>query len=112
MFWRTVKFYSQSPEHVLNWPLRLFWSSVRHLDRIRAESDLRVVRLLVNCQAPFHDSEHGNQSLSDFQTSLTDTMGEVIKFAGPILDIDKTDPDEIRALLGKINSLKEGSRVS
>ena len=74
LFWRICAVFSLDPQALLRFPLRLFWSAGRHLDRITAWQDLRHMQVALAVQ-----SAQGNDSWRKIHDSLADASGVVVE---------------------------------
>ena len=76
MFWRCAREFALDPAALLEMPIRLFWSMSRHIDRLRAEQDLRDLNVAL-CAAV--TAQGDQQFLNELRGSLIEQMGTVMR---------------------------------
>ena len=65
-----------APQALLKLPIRLFWSMSRHVDRVRAEQELRLLDLHLICAAgPF--GGQSKETIESYRAMLLEQRGEV-----------------------------------
>lgn len=84
------------PERLLRLPLRLFWASTRHVDRLRASDDLRQLNILL---AATMTAQGGDQQfLNEIRQGLLEQMGTVMR-----VEQQASSKSEVMALLREAN---------
>jgi hypothetical protein len=78
----------------MKWPMRFFWSSVRHVDRLRAEQDLRALNVALTSGITVQSGEM--KSLEDFREQMGDALGSPMRF-----EEQAASQDEILKFLGQ-----------
>jgi len=81
-----------NPVQLLNLPIRLFWCLSRHVDRIRADNDLRLLDLyLITVGAAMGG---GKEALDGYRAALMEQRGTIVKEA-----VKVSSPDDIMRLM-------------
>lgn len=92
---RVMRFYSMNYRDVLDLPLKAFWMLDRNISRIKAEDDLRQVRLSALA------SSGSKEALENFMTELSDEVGKPIQQDQSVMEPGAMD--RLKSLMGAPN---------
>jgi Asp/Glu/hydantoin racemase len=67
-----MRFYSMGYREVMELPISVFWNISSHIERIRAEEDLRQFRAMAN--------SNGGDGVSEYLDDLNEKVGKVFVF--------------------------------
>lgn len=87
-----MHFYSIGYGDALLLPIPVFWELSRNIDRIKAEDDLRMLRVLNNVVGG------DPQKLAD---DLTNERGEIASTNDPATELDRTGMNRLKAMIGR-----------